>query len=166
MLTKAEMKEFTELQREYVQTFSLNSKKKKKMSKRRIHRFLYLDMCRKCALRNEYGPLWDYLKNVLHRYDLEDLKSSQCPYDEYEYEVELILPKLKKLYVNKKTQIKRKDVEEIIDGVFRKTFSHSRKSSAYPSGHFSKVSNEITDFLNGKTITFSINSIEAMNSLL
>ena len=138
----------------------------KKLTVRQSERLAYLSMRRHRDLRNEYGPLYDWLQCTLYLCDVENLcrVEGHMGYDEYVYETEQILPHLRKLW--KKRPVEWKKVARVVRKVFRRAFNVSRQGRGYPKRMFDVVAKKIADFLNGKDFTISLVDIGALNFLL
>lgn len=142
---------------------ALSRKKDSDLTQPQRQRLAYLSIRLKMDSRNRWGPIWDYLTFLFYKADIEGLCGSVAdgaPYDEYEPEVEQILPRIFVLHTQ--GELTEENVRQVIVDVFRQMFGAGNKDE--PSEVYIQRCNfpagQIVNFFHGAPFMFGIRDCE------
>jgi len=131
----------------------------RQLSDRQRERLAYLSLRQRNDQHNRWGPLWGWMVFILYKYDIEGLCGPQgAPYDEYEAEVGMILPRLAKLH--EQGMVKHQDVAMILKEVFDQMFSAHPQEKGHAIERFDGMAGAITKFFAGWPFQYSLDDVK------
>jgi hypothetical protein len=137
----------------------LSRTKDSNLTDRQRERLAYLSLRHRNDERNRWGPLWDWMLFTLYKYDIEGLCGPRgAPYDEYEAEVGIILPRLAKLH--EQGMVKHQDVAIILKEVFDQMFCAFPKEKGHAIERFDGVAGAITKFFAGWPFQYGLDDVK------